>query len=267
MHTLSSAAAFCAAALSAMMTSPACAQTAVTTRYRYESQTVQHLDLRPVGGGEQSSTLSRTGWLTVTLTDSAGGKLMRAVIDSINADPESVAAMGQSSLDSARGSVFRGVVAADGEVRGFKMPKGIGALGALLGGSLDEFFPRVKGGWKAGETWSTATEKPQIVSNGQLILKKATTYTARGSVLRAGTSVNAFDIVFSTTSTGTQRVGASNANVEGTSTGTGSWFVAPDGLFVGGTRTEKNERKLMLTGAPAPVLVTATVTTTITVIR
>ena len=237
----------------------------VTTRYRYESQTEQSLDLTAVGGGKQNTVLSRTGWLTVTLTDSAGGKVMRAVIDSISADAESREAMGAASLDSARGSVFTGFVAPDGEVSHFTMPLHVGALGALLGGSLDEFFPRVKLGWKRWERWNIATDKPQIVSNGQLMIKKATTYTARGSVTRDGGPVDAFDVTFSTTSSGTQQVGQSNAKVEGSSTGT--WFVAPDGRFVGGTRSEKNDRTLMLTGAPAPVLVTAQVRTTISVIR
>ena len=239
----------------------------VTTHYRYESQTEQQLDLTAVGGGQQSSTLSRIGWLSVTLTDSAGGKVMRAVIDSISADAASREAMGAASLDSARGAVITGFVAPDGEVSNFRMSNIIGTLGALLGGSLDEFFPRVKRGWKSGDTWSIATEKPQIVPNSQLLVKKSTTYTGRGPVQRDGIAANAFDVVFSTTSTGSQMVGPTNAQVVGTSTGTGTWFVSADGLFLGGTRTEKNDRKLMLTGAPAPVLVMATVRTTIAVVR
>lgn len=248
-------------------TSLSAQRASVTTRYRYESKTEQAIDATGLGGAKQSSTLQRVGWLSVTLTDSAGGKIMRAVIDSVSTDAETRASIGSASIDSARGATFTGFVASDGAVSSFKMPSGVGTLGALLGSTFDEFFPRVKMGYKRGDTWTITSEKPQIVSNGELMIKRSTSYTARGVEAHEGASSNRLDFSFSTSSTGTQMVGPNKANVEGASSGSGAWYVSSTGAFLGGTRSEKNDRKLMLTGAPAPLLVNAQVTTTISVIK
>ncbi len=239
----------------------------VTTRYRYESKTEQAIDATGLGGAKQSSTLQRVGWLSVTLTDSAGGKSMRSIIDSVSTDAETRASMGSASIDSARGATFTGFLASDGAVSNFKMPSGVGTLGALLGSTFDEFFPRVQAGYKSGDTWTITSEKPQVVSNGELVIKRSTSYTARGGEVHDGAPSNRIDFSFTTTSTGTQMVGPNKANVEGGSSGSGTWFTSNTGAFLGGTRSEQNDRKLMLTGAPAPLLVTAKVTTTISVIK
>ena len=242
-------------------------RTPVTTRYRYESKTVQAVDATGLGGDKQSSTLQRVGWLSVTLTDSAGGKIMRTVIDSVSTDAETRASIGSASIDSARGAKFTGFLASDGAVSNFTMPSGAGTLGALLGSTFDEFFPRVKAGYKSGDTWTIASEKPQVVSNGELVIKRSTSYTARGVQSYDGAPSNRIDFSFTTTSTGSQMVGPNKANVDGGSSGNGAWYMSTSGAFLGGTRSEQNDRKLMLTGAPAPLLVTARVTTTISVIK
>lgn len=242
-------------------------RTPVTTRYRYESKTVQAVDATGLGGDKQSSTLQRVGWLSVTLTDSSGGQVMRIVIDSVSTDAETRASIGSASIDSARGATFSGFVARDGAVSNFKMPSGVGTLGALLGSTFDEFLPRTKLGYKNGDTWTITSEKPQMVSNGELMIKRSTSYTSRGVEAHDGVSANRIDFSFSTSSTGTQMVGPNKAAVEGASSGSGAWYVSNAGAFTGGTRSEKNDRKLLLTGAPAPLLVNAQVTTTISVIK
>ncbi len=250
------------------VSAPLVAQRAsITTRYRYESKTEQAIDATGLGGAKQSSTLQRVGWLSVTLTDSAGGKIMRTVIDSVSTDAETRASIGSASIDSARGAKFTGFLASDGTVSNFTMPSGVGTLGALLGSTFDEFFPRVKAGYKSGDTWTITSEKPQVVSNGELVIKRSTSYTARGAQLYDGAPSNRIDFSFTTTSTGSQMVGPNKANVEGGSSGNGAWYLSTSGAFLGGTRSEQNDRKLILTGAPAPLLVTAKVTTTISVIK
>ncbi len=236
-------------------------------RYRFDSKTQQVVDAAAIGQGRQQAQTDRSAFLRITVADSAGGKVITAVIDSIVNHGDNLPPGTDATADSARGKVFTGRIAADGTVSPMTHPAGAGALGTAVGGQLDEFFPRVKVSAATGDNWTISSERPQVIANGQLTVKRTTAYQAMGAVTREGVSAQRFDMTFTTSIVGTQQVGPSNAKVDGTSTGTGSAFVTTGGVYVGGMRTEKAERRLLLTGAPAPVLVTVETATTITLLK
>ena len=54
-----------------------------TTRYRVDTRTESVADLSGLGAGEQRQTLGMSSFLTVQLTDTAGGQSFRVVVDSM----------------------------------------------------------------------------------------------------------------------------------------------------------------------------------------
>ena len=70
----------------------------------------------PAGGAKQRIAFSTTSFVTVSLADSAGGKSIRVVVDSVKGD--SATPIPAPVLDSARGAEFRGFVDKSGKPSG-----------------------------------------------------------------------------------------------------------------------------------------------------
>src|SRR5687768_7245529 len=79
-----------------------------TTKYRIDQSLTQEIDASAAGAGKQNLSFTASSFITVTLADSAGGKVMRVVVDSMRGD--SATPIPAAVLDSARGAVFRGFV-------------------------------------------------------------------------------------------------------------------------------------------------------------
>ena len=243
------------------------AQATGTRRYRLDSKTEQTINADAIGGGTQQTRTDRSAYLRFTVTDSAGGKAISVVIDSLVNRGDDLLPSIAAVVDSARGKTFTSFIAADGTVAPTGHPAGAGALGTAIGSQLDEFFPRAKAGASDGENWTVTSERPQLVPGGQLSVKRTTAYAAMGSAVRDGVTAQRLDMTFTTAATGAMRVGPANAQVDGTSMGSGSAFITAAGVYLGGMRTEKTERLVILDGAPAPVFVSAETATTIALMR
>ena len=77
----------------------------LTARYRIDQTLNQEIDASGAGAGRQVIHFTTPGFITVRLTDSAGGKSVRVVRDSIRGN--SAAPSPTSLMDSARGGEFR----------------------------------------------------------------------------------------------------------------------------------------------------------------
>ena len=77
----------------------------VTMRYRIDQSLTQEVDATAAGQGKQALTFKTRSFVTVTLTDSAGGRSMRVVVDSMQGD--STTPIPATVFDSARGAVFQ----------------------------------------------------------------------------------------------------------------------------------------------------------------
>ncbi len=236
-------------------------------RYRIDSKTQQDVDASAAGGKRQQTLLDRSAFLRVTLTDSAGGKSLHVVIDSILERGANLPASSAVSADSARGKVFDGFLDPAGSVVSLTYPKLAGSLGTALGGQLEVMLPTLKSGFKTGDDWTIRSERPQPVANGRLLVKRSTAYAAMGETVREGIAAARLDMTFTTAVTGTQQVGGATAKVEGNSMGSGSAFVSKAGVYLGGMRIEKTDRRLRVPGAAAPIVVTAEGATTISLLR
>src|SRR5918994_5955880 len=100
-------------ALVAVLVLPGIGPAPTTTKYRIDQSLFQEIDATAVGAAKQVISFSTSSFITVFLIDSAGGKIMRVVIDSLHGD--STTPIPAAVLDSVRGAEFRGFVNRSGK--------------------------------------------------------------------------------------------------------------------------------------------------------
>src|SRR3954471_22532519 len=125
-------------------------------KYRIDQALTQEIDATAAGGAKQKMAFSTSSFVTVSLADSAGGKIIRVVVDSLRGD--SAVPIPRAVLDSARGAEFHGYVEKSGKPSGLEPTKANPAA-VQVQGLLSDFFPWIKAGMKVGDSWSDTTAK------------------------------------------------------------------------------------------------------------
>src|SRR3954468_2628349 len=147
---------FAAAALAGLVTAPTAHRAPVTARYRVDQTLTQSMDASAAGKGKQTISFSTVSFLTLTFTDSTGGRSVRVLVDSMRGD--STAPIPAEVFDSAKGAEFHAFLSAAGKLSDLDA---VNATPAALRvqGFLTDFFPWVKAGVKAGEQWADTNAK------------------------------------------------------------------------------------------------------------
>ena len=127
-----------------------------TTRYRIDQSLSQEIDATAAGGAKQSIAFKTSSFITVILADSAGGKVMRVVVDSVRGD--SATPIPPAVLDSARGAEFHGFVEKSGKPLGLEPITGNLGRGADPG-PAERFLSLDPAGLKVGDSWADTTAK------------------------------------------------------------------------------------------------------------
>jgi hypothetical protein len=234
-----------------------------TTRYKIETRSEQIVDLSAVGQGEQRNDIALVNYFTVTLNDTAGGKTVHAVMDSIiKADTNPIPAQGV--LDSARGRTWHGLIDADGRLSGVKrMDSGPAGGGDLL----TNFFPRVKRGAKVGDNWTDTSETTSTEAEQSITTHTVTNYRVTGTETHAGARALRIETAFSLSQTGEINSPGGSLGVDGTGTGTATYFVSEDGRYLGGTSTVSSDLQITTAQLPEPIPIKATNTATVSIIN
>lgn len=142
-----------------------------TLRYRIHQQFDQVVDLSAMGQAEQVVSMAYDVFLTLEVADSAGGRAVRAVVDSLvpgeGADNPAAAGV----LNNFKEMSGSGFINADGEAEGFGDVDS--TRGPQLRGLVDGLFPKLKRGAKAGDTWAdtvnaTDTVQTQIITRNSI---------------------------------------------------------------------------------------------------
>ena len=240
---------------------------ASTLHYKIATTSTQEVDLTALGGPKQSTTTNVAGFMTVTLVDSAGGKTIHVVIDSISPDSATRAQIPAAVLDTVKGATFHGYVDSKGSLGDFKTVKGGGALASQLSGQLDELFPKIASSAKVGDTWSDSTDRKREIGGGSIQVRRVVNYKASSNETVAGAKALKVDAAFSASQAGTQETPGGTADIQGTSSGTASYLVNEGGAVVSGTRTETVKLLVAIAQAPSPIPVTQTSTSTISVVK
>ena len=243
---------------------PALRPAPLTTKYRVDQSLTQEVDATAEGQGKQTLKFSTSAFVTVTLDDSAGGRTMRVVIDSVKGD--SATPIPVAVLDSARGGEFRAFVSKAGKPSPLT-PTGTSPAAAQVQGLLVVFFPWVRAGIKVGEAWSDTTVNTTGAGSDTVTVRRITNFKAASAETRG--TVRGVRIAMDHTSdvAGAQPTPQGPAKIEGTGGGSGTYFVSADGRYLGGEWQLHSSLNLSGAFAKQPVPITVTQTTKVTAVR
>jgi hypothetical protein len=243
---------------------PLAAPAPTTSRYRVDQTVEQVVDASAMGGNEQRQRFTVSTFLTVTLADTAGGKTVHAVVDSMRGD--SATPVPAAVLDSARGVALHGFLASGGRLGEVKSLTAT-PLEPQLTGVVRQLFPPVRPGAKVGDGWADTTESSSPGGGGTMSVRRVTTYKATGSETRAGVKALRIEAEFTASVNGTQQTPSGPATLQGTGTGKESYFLAPDGRYLGGTSSQTSKLTISGSFAPKPLPVSLTEIFTVSSLR
>jgi hypothetical protein len=224
---------------------------APATKYRIDQSLTQEIDATGAGGAKQKIAFTTSSFVTVTLADSAGGKAIRVVVDSVRGD--SATPIPAAVLDSARGTEFRGFLEKSGKPTGLEPAKGDASAAIQIQGLLSDFFPWTRAGLKVGESWSDTTSKTNGTGADSVTVRRVSAYKAAAGETRESRKALRITQDFTSSISGTQPTPNGPAKIEGTGAGNGSYFVAPDGRYLGGSWQHQSSLKISGSFAPQPL--------------
>jgi hypothetical protein len=243
---------------------PAFRAAPVTAKYRVDQSLTQEVDATSAGQGKQTIRFTTSTFVTVTLNDSAGGRTMRVVIDSLKGD--STAPIPPAVMDSARGGEFRAFVSKAGKPSPLT-PTGTSAAAAQVQGLLADFYPWVRAGLKVGDAWTDTTVNTTGAGSDTVTVRRITSYKAAAAESQGNVRALRITTDHRSDVAGVQPTPQGPATIEGTGGGTGAYYVSPDGRYLGGEWQMHSSLNLSGTFAKQPVPVTVTQTTKVTAVR
>jgi hypothetical protein len=230
-------------------------------KYRVDQTTTQKIDATAAGKGRQSISFTTSSFVTLTLTDSTGGKSVRVVVDSMRGD--SATPVPPVVFDSARGAEFHAFLASNGRMSELEAVN-VSEAAARVQGFLTDFFPWVKGGTKEGEQWADTSSRTTTSGTDTVVVKRITAYhVARKEKRDSKKAMHVFSEYRSTVA-GTQPTPNGPARVEGTGKGLGDYFVTPDGQYLGGNWQLESALTIAGSFSNEPIPITISQTTKVT---
>ncbi len=255
---------FAATAVAALVAAAPAPSAPVTARYRVDQTLVQGIDASAAGKGKQSISFNTSSFLTLTLTDSAGGRSVRVVVDSMRGD--STAPVPPEVFDSAKGAEFHAFLSASGKFSDLESV-GVSEAAARVQGFLSDFFPWVKAGTKAGEQWADTSSKTTTDGTDSVVVKRITAYRVVGNATRNARKAVRIASEYRSTVAGTQPTPNGPARIEGSGKGTGTYYVSPDGQYLGGDWQLQSGLTIAGAFTTEPLPITITQTTKVTALK
>jgi hypothetical protein len=243
---------------------PATGTGPVTMRYRVDQTLTQEIDATAAGKGKQSLSFSTSGFLTLTLTDSTGGKSVKVVVDSMRGD--STSPVPAAVFDSARGAEYHAFLNSSGKLSELEAINGSTAAQQVQG-FLTDFFPWVKAGVKVGEIWADTTSRTTVSGTDTVLVRRVVTYQAAAKDKRDNQKAVRITSGYSSTVAGRQPTPSGPAKVEGTGKGIGTYFVTSDGRYLGGDWQLRSALNVSGSFADQPLPITITQTTKVTALK
>ena len=253
-----------AALAAAVLVLPGLDWAPVITRYRIDQSLSQEIDATAAGGAKQAISFSTSSFITVTLADSAGGKVMTVRVDSLRGD--SATPIPAAVLDSARGAEFHGFVERSGKPSGLEPVAGASAA-AQIQGLLSDFFPWIRTGLKVGDSWTDSTAKVNGIGADSVTVRRVSTYKAAASETRGSRKAVRITEDFTSSVAGTQPTPSGPARIEGSGSGQGSYYVGTDGRYLGGDWQQQSSLKISGSFAPEPLPITIVQKTKVTTLK
>jgi hypothetical protein len=237
-----------------------------TYKYRISSRSMQEIDATAAGQGKQSMRSNTDLFVTVSLADTAGGRTLHLVMDSLVVDTTTggpLVAVAKAQADSLKGAAFHAYLPAGGDVTGLKAMKEGGSTQQVDGIVRMLFVPKMKSGTKVGDAWTDSTSSSNPTANGSVSVRTTTSYKAVANETQDGAKATVVEGKATTSRNGTQ----GEATFEGTGTTDIRLLVDPSGRTLSGTALSTTSLQLVIPQLPEPLPVTAQDSTTITSIK
>ncbi len=236
---------------------PAPAPAITTLHYKISIGAQSTIDLSAMGAGEQTNSTGFTGYFTMTLKDTTGGKALLAVLDSMVVDSATQGqAMLQTAADSARGATWNGLLTKQGKIENLVFAQG-GPGAKQFETVLTGFFPRGEAHTrKKGDVWSDTLTYMSNSDGGGMSVTVMTAFTAAGEGMYAGAKALQINTTSVVTSAGSQDGPGGDMQIEGNGNGIGEYYVSRDGRYLGGTNTVNSDIVLTTSQAPLPIPLT-----------
>lgn len=236
------------------------------TRFKVVETNHQVVDLSGFGQPEQTTHIVTSTFVTVTANDSAGGRAVKLVIDSVHADSISAQGFDPSVLDSLRGASATAWVSQAGQVQNLQADT---LRGGQAGNVLRALYPHMDPRAKVGDHW-TDTSEVHGMGGGLLsgsTTKRVTNWAVTGEQNTGGVKARKVEAAFSQSVTGQMNGPQGTMAVDGTGTGSAAYLIAPDGRNLGITSTLNLSISITIPQAPEPIPVTGSIAAVVTPIR
>lgn len=252
------------AALAGLASGATAQRAPVTARYRVDQTLTQEMDASSAGKGKQTIAFTTSSFLTLTLTDTVGGRSVRLVVDSMLGD--SLTPIPAAVFDSAKGAEFHAFLSAAGKLGDLEAINASPSA-VRVQGFLTDFFPWVKPGVKNGERWADTSSKATTDGADSVVVKRITAYRVVGSETRDALKAVKVASEYTSNVAGTQPTPNGPARIEGAGKGTGTYFVTPDGRYLGGDWQLRSALTISGAFANEPLPITITQVTKVTALK
>jgi hypothetical protein len=235
-----------------------------SSKYRIDLKGEQVVDLSAFGQSEQHNQFGGVAFVTVQTQDTSGGRTIDVTLDSMRVD--SASQLPQSMADSAKGSTWHGLLAANGKISGLKSTSR-SAASAQLDGLLTLLFPRVKPGTKVGDAWTDTTDTQTDAEGSSMTVRTVTNYSATANEARNGAKALRIDAAYSSSRSGTISNPQGQFSVDGTGTGKGTYLVGSDGRLIASESTDNSDLSVVVPQAPQPIPIKGTNNVKVTLLQ
>ncbi len=232
----------------------------VTTKYRIQQVTEQEVDLTAAGQGKQQRRNSSSLFVSIALSDSAGGRVAHFIVDSAVGDSSTTPDV-KASLDSLKGQAYHAFLD-HGKVAAIK-PMREGQPTASASALILALTPRVKADTKLGAAWTDTTDVTNDIPGGNMTVRTVTNFKASGNETREGTKALKVDAASSSAMTGQQ---AGN-KIEGTGTSSATYYMGSDGRLVAANSSSNSTLAITTPQLPDPIPLTIKGSLTITMLK
>jgi len=234
-------------------------------KYKVDQRVESRIDLSAFGQGEQVQNQAFVWFISISYSDSAGGTVLHAVLDSAQVDM-GMMPVPQASIDSLKGTVFHGWMDPTGRVQSLSVSRP-STLASQVEGALKGFHPRLKAGASAGQTWIDTLDVDTKTVQASTRTRTISNYTMGGAETLNGVTGTKLEASFTSSQTGTMETPAGPADLQGTATGTATFLAGTTGRYPGGTSTSSGDATISGSFAPAAIPVKTTSTTTVSLIK
>jgi hypothetical protein len=220
---------------------------AQATRYKLDVTMTQTADLTALGQGEMTGSVNGTVFVTLTMSDTTGGKIAHFVVDSmkITADGMLAGQMGQSFADSLAGETIHAYIK-DGRVEGTPELSASGnpamnVAAQIVGVVFAGVGPKAQGATSYADTVTSNTTNDQGTRNTQQVVE----WTVKGN--------NGGVLTMSGTGNGTLSADMNGQQISGTVKSTIEVTTPIGGPATASTASSQQEMMVLIPGAPEPI--------------